>query len=98
MQAKVVECYPRHDSLESIRGILTDRVLILPDTLCPGEVVVRLIHYLGINTRIVEIGEIEISIENLNKAFDSHAYNVGWFGGTFRPLLAIADQMKAKGS
>lgn len=88
MTIQVVDVFPVKTSLDSQRGVLFEGALILPDTLCPGEVIVRFIMSLSIDVNIVKIGEFEFEYpsDDIDAALKNQVYNTGWFKGLFAKM------------
>jgi hypothetical protein len=98
MIATVVDVFPDTSSLDSQRGILIEGLLVLPDQLCPGEVLVRLRSALSSTVHVIEHEEIEIENDLADEAVKNHVYNVGWFGGFFRKAMEEVACKKTKGN
>jgi hypothetical protein len=101
MKVTVVDVYPSSSSLESQRGVFTNGVIVLPDPLSPGEVLVRARHNLSSSVVVMENGEIDVEVPSelaCEHAVNTHMYNLGWFRTFFESHLEAAKNQTTKGN
>lgn len=97
MKAQIVDVFVTPNSLDTLRGVLVDGMLILPDPLCPGEVTVRAKMHLATYVSLVTVAEMELKESPLEDAFRNQVYNSGWFKGFFLDIMKDAQDLKSSG-
>lgn len=84
MKAQIVEVFATPGNLESHRGLLVGGVLILPDPMCPGEVLVRVRSNIDTHVHISTLKEVDLGDTEIEAAARNVSYNLGWFKSVFK--------------